>query len=111
METACNYRGFVFQNIAWLVQSCTPERKVILIETSRGIAPPQTNSGDLIYSVAGAETPLVLRKIGNHFRLIGECLFIDPRSFASYVDGDGERKLKTWLYKYPEELLTALTII
>jgi hypothetical protein len=49
-------------------------RKFLITKTgSIGLAPPEAKPGDNVAVLVGAPTPHVLRKQGDHYKLIGEC--------------------------------------
>jgi hypothetical protein len=64
----------------------TMYRKLILTSTGMiGSGPPAMNPGDLVCILQGSETPIILRRQGKFYRLVG----------AAYVSGIMEREAVT----------------
>ena len=61
----------------WLLNNLSPGRKVIFTEGSIGLGPEETQAGDEIWILRGAEVPFVLRHQGALI-VIGDCLLMQP---------------------------------
>jgi len=58
----------------WDGMKFCPGRKLLVTKTGFiGLAPPEAKPGDIVAVLIGAPTPHILRKRGNHYKLVGEC--------------------------------------
>jgi len=66
----------VLNQFFWLVENFGFGHKLLVTQGSIGFGPLDAREGDLVYSLAGTDVPLVVRREGRRFILVGECIVL-----------------------------------
>ncbi|KAF2139255.1 uncharacterized protein K452DRAFT_337388 [Aplosporella prunicola CBS 121167] len=60
------------------ISSKTKSHRLFATEETMGVGPADTEVGDVVYSLRGADVPFVLRPYEDGFKLVGDC-YVHPR--------------------------------